>query len=150
MKLKKKSRLSTTYGSDIITSSEVKHATETLQKYKAGKQNLEQRIVENEKWWKMQHWDFIRSKQSSEPEPASGWLFNSIANKHADAMDNYPEPTVLPRERGDSAQAKILSAILPALLERNDFEKTYSDVWWYKLKTTEFSGTTHLKTAEEI
>ncbi len=119
----------------IITSDEIKNAASILAKYKSSKLNLEQRIVENEKWWKMQHWDLIRTQSDNEPEPASGWLFNSIANKHADAMDSYPEPSVLPREQGDGEYAKILSAILPALLERNDFEKTYSDVWWYKLKT---------------
>ena len=70
-----------------------------------------------------------------DPEPASAWLFNSIANKHADAMDNYPEPVILPREYNDKDEAKALSSILPVILERNDFEKTYSDAWWYKLKT---------------
>ena len=120
---------------ETITSDQVRNAADILAKYKNSKLNLEQRIVENEKWWKMQHWDLIRTKTGSEPEPASGWLFNSIANKHADAMDSYPEPIVLPREQSDSEQAKVLSEILPVLLERNDFEKTYSDVWWYKLKS---------------
>ena len=119
---------------DIITSEQVKKAAKILSEYKNGKLNLERRIIENEKWWKMQHWDLIRKNDSSEPEPASGWLFNSIANKHADAMDNYPEGYVLPREQGDSECAKVLGSILPVILERNDFEKTYSDVWWYKLK----------------
>lgn len=118
-----------------ITSDDVIKATEILNDYKRCKMNLERRIVENEQWWKMQHWDLIRTQNTSDPEPASAWLFNAIANKHADAMDNYPEPAVLPRERSDERQAQALSQILPVVLERNDFEKTYSDVWWYKLKT---------------
>ncbi|MBQ7900628.1 MAG: hypothetical protein IJ365_01515, partial [Clostridia bacterium] len=118
-----------------VGSEQVNEAAAILSAYKASKQNLEQRIVENEKWWKMQHWDLIRSKKTTDPEPASAWLFNSIANKHADAMDSYPEPSVLPREPGDEQQARLLTNILPVLLERNGFEKTYSDVWWYKLKT---------------
>jgi len=109
-------------------------ATEILNSYKRSKANLEKRIVENEQWWKMRHWGLIRNKASGDPEPASAWLFNSISNKHADVMDNYPEPNVLPREKGDAPVADILSRILPVVLEYNDFEETYSDVWWYKLK----------------
>ena len=118
----------------LIGENEIAKATKILSQYKSGKLSLERRIVENEKWWKMQHWDLIRSKNNSDPEPASAWLFNSIANKHADAMDSFPEPSVLPREQGDTDEAKALSCILPVMLERNDFEKTYSDAWWYKLK----------------
>lgn len=117
-----------------IGKEEVREATGILQKYKQGKANLEHRIVENEEWYKMRHWEQIRGKRKNDPQPASAWLFNSLANKHADAMDNYPEPNVLPRERGDEMDAEILSEIMPVILERNRFEQTYSDAWWYKLK----------------
>ena len=113
---------------------QIMNASQILASYKRSKANLEKRIVENEQWWKMRHWDLIRKKVSIDPEPASAWLFNSIANKHADVMDNYPEPVVLPREKGDVEAAKILSKIIPTVLEYNSFEETYSDVWWYKLK----------------
>lgn len=108
-----------------------------LKKYKQGKANLERRIIENELWFKMRHWEQIRPDKlkPTDPEPASAWLFNSIANKHADAMDNFPEPVVLPREQSDVLPAKQLNDILPVILEHNDFEQTYSDTWWYKLKT---------------
>lgn len=120
-----------------IGTAEVNKAVQTLERYKAGKANLDNKIVENEKWFKRQHWDYIRKSKSNEndPEPASAWLFNSLANKHADAMDNYPRPNVLPRERDDRDSANIISDILPVVMEQNRFEKTYSDVQWYKLKT---------------
>ena len=118
-----------------IGEEEVRKAEETLRKYKEGKANLENRIVENEQWYKMQHWAQIRSKNAGDPEPASAWLLNCIANKHADAMDNYPEPNVLPREQDDKADAELLSSVLPVVLEQNEYEQTYSDMWWYKLKT---------------
>ena len=36
-------------------------------------------------------------------------MFNSsLASKHADMMDNYPEPNVLPRERQDEGDAQTL------------------------------------------
>lgn len=49
-------------------------------------------------------------------------------------MDNYPEANVLPREKGDEASSKVLSSILPVIYERNNYEETYSDATWYKLK----------------
>lgn len=112
----------------------IQKATKTLQKYKEGKANLEKRIIDNEQWYKLRHWECMR-KTEDQVQPTSGWLFNCIANKHADAMDNFPAPNVLPREEGDKAEAEMLTSILPVILEMNDFEKTYSDVWNYKLKS---------------
>ena len=126
-----------------IGTKELDDAIATLKKYKAAKSALENRIVEEERWWKLRHWDVIRGKPQSEeeakriadrPEPTSAWLFNSIANKHADIMDNFPEPNVLPRERMDELDAETLSTIIPVVLERNNYEKTYSNAGWYKLK----------------
>ena len=118
-----------------LTKKDIQEAMQTLKKYKDGKQNLEERIVEEEQWWKLRHWDLVRGDNSKErPEPTSAWLFNSIANKHADIMDNYPEPNVLPREQQDEKDAETLSTILPVVFERNNYEDTYSDAGWYKLK----------------
>ena len=118
----------------VIGREQILAAQQTLQKYKEGKANLELRIVENEQWYKLRHWECMRKKETNAVEPSSGWLFNSIANKHADAMDNYPSPNVLPREEGDKGEAEMLSSILPVILEQNDFEETYDNVWDYKLK----------------
>lgn len=112
----------------------VHKATTILQKYKAGKANLEQRIIRNEEWYKLRHWSSMQKDRRIEVEPTSAWLFNAIANKHADAMDNFPAPNVLPREEGDKGEAEILSSIMPVILEQADFEKTYDEVWNYKLK----------------
>ena len=65
----------------------------------------------------------------------SGWLHNVITSKHADAMESYPEPNILPREEGDRQEARMLSAIVPCVLEQNEFERTYSDAMWQKCKT---------------
>lgn len=114
---------------------QVQEAQKILNKYKEGKANLEQKIIENEEWYKLRHWECMRKQKDQDVEPVSAWLFNSIANKHADAMDNYPMPNVLPREEGDKGEAEILSSVLPVILEQNDFEEVYSNVWNYKLKT---------------
>ena len=118
----------------VIGREQVQKAYQTLLKYKEGKANLETRIVENDEWYKLRHWECMR-KKDSEVQPTSAWLFNSIANKHADAMDNFPAPNILPREEGDKGEAEKLASILPVVLDQNEFEQTYSDVWDYKLKT---------------
>ena len=118
----------------VIGREQVQAAQQTLNKYKEGKANLETRIVENEQWYKLRHWECMRKEKENKVEPSSGWLFNAIANKHADAMDNFPSPNILPREEGDKAEAEMLSSILPVILEQNDFEETYDNVWDYKLK----------------
>lgn len=112
-----------------IGKEQVREALRILAKYKAGKANLDGRIVENQEWYKLRHWDQMRKKKKNEVEPTSAWLFNCIENKHADAMDAFPLPTVLPREEGDKAQAEMLSKILPVILSQNDFEETYAAVW---------------------
>ena len=122
-------------GTEVIDKKAIQKAAETLTKYKNGKRKLEDRIVEEEQWWKLRHWDVIgKGENGDRPQPTSAWLFNGIAAKHADIMDNYPEPNVLPRERGDEQSAKVLSSILPVIYERNNYEETYSDAAWYKLK----------------
>ena len=113
---------------------QIQKANLTMQKYKEGKANLEKRIVDNEQWYKIRHWECMRDS-SEEVQPASAWLFNCIANKHADAMDNFPAPNILPREEGDKAEAEMLTSIIPVILDQADFEETYSNVWNYKLKS---------------
>ena len=120
---------------DVIGTEEVAKAAQLLQQYKSGKAALDTRIVDNELWFRMRHWKNYKNKMMEDkPTPASGWLFNSIANKHADAMDNYPEPNVLPRAADDEKTAKVLSKVLPVVLEQADYEQAYSDTWWRKLK----------------
>ena len=110
-----------------------------LQKYKAGKAMTEQRIVASENWWKLRN-TTEEQKQTMIGmdggfKSVSGWLHNVIVSKHADAMESFPEPNVLPREAGDKEEAQRLSDIIPCILEQNQFEETYSDVIWSKLKS---------------
>ena len=110
----------------------LEYAISCLREYRAAKAPLESRIREEELWWQLRHWEVMGRDEGG--APASAWLFNNLTNKHADAMDNFPEPAVLPREPNDAADAELMSRIIPAVMERSGFEKTYSDNWWYKLK----------------
>ena len=122
-----------------IGTEEVRRAADILRRYHAGKRQLEQRIIDNEQFWKLRHWHQMEKAgqggNPADPQPTSGWLVNCILSKHADAMDCYPEPTVLPREPGDREEARKLTRILPVVLKKNGFKRTYSSAWWYKLKS---------------
>lgn len=113
--------------------------TKILEEYKAGKVQTEQRILASENWWKLRN--SIEEQKDSKAagdegfKAVSGWLHNVIVSKHADAMKAYPEPNILPRESADKGEALMLSAIVPCVLEQNNFEATYSDAMWQKLKT---------------
>ena len=123
-----------------IGEKEIKEAAEILAEYQRSKAALENRVKEDEKWWKIRHWEMINARKPKDanpaplPRPTSAWLFNSIMNKHADAMDNYPDPIVLPRERSDEQSAKTLTSILPVIMEYEHFDEVYSEAWWEKLK----------------
>lgn len=123
-----------------ISEAEIEEANATLRRYAAAKAPLEARILEDEQWWKLRHWDYIRARQGDQsdraahPAPTSAWLFSTLCNKHADFMDNYPTVTCLPRERSDEPDARALSSILPVIAEQNHFNDTYSQNVWYKLK----------------
>ena len=118
---------------------QLKAFTKTLEEYKAGKVQTEQRVLASENWWKLRN--SIEEQKDSKAagdegfKAVSGWLHNVIVSKHADAMKAFPEPNILPREQGDKGEAMMLSAIIPCILEQNNFEATYSDVMWQKLKT---------------
>lgn len=117
-----------------VTDEDVKRARETLETYRQGKGNLENRIIDEEQWYKLQHWSALKGDNERNPKSTSAWLFNTIISKHADAMDNFPIPAVLPREKSDEETARILSSVLPVIMENNHFDSTYADCWWDKLK----------------
>ncbi len=117
-----------------VTKEKIEEAERTLIKYRSAKAPLEARLIDNEEWYRLRRSDPMLRKNPDEISSTSAWLLNSIAGKHADAMDNYPEPFLLPREESDQPDAEALSAILPVILEQNEYEEVYSDVWWTKLK----------------
>ena len=121
-----------------ITPERLQELTRILQKYKTGKAHLERRVVSAENWWKLRNSSEemkATSLDDSGFRSRSGWLHNVIVSKHADAMEAYPEPNILPREPNDREEARMLSSIVPVVMEQNLFEDTYCDAMWQKLKT---------------
>ena len=119
----------------VIGVEEIIKARETLQKYKQQKQSLESRVVNNEEWWKIHNWEQIKKKDAAkadrenpngiETPSSSAWLFNSITNKIADFSDNYPEANIRARTGGDVPEAERLKNVIPMILKRNKFYRTY-------------------------
>lgn len=117
-----------------IGKEQIKKANQILQKYKNARGNLEKRIVENEQFWKLRQWDTYDTTNRQDIRPASAWLWNCIVSKHADFMDGFPSPNILPRMIDDEPEANRLSAILPMILDQSNFKEVYDDVVYYKLK----------------
>lgn len=114
---------------------QVRKAYETYKKYRSGLEAFQQRVINAEEWWKNNHWErFQGGDKDTDLKPVSAWLFNSLINKHADFIDNYPCPAILPREASDEETAKLLSEVVPVILKNNGFAKTYNANCWDKPK----------------
>ncbi len=109
---------------------------DVLRRYREGKRSVDQRLIAAEQWWKLRNAAMAEREGHRKPgfRSQSGWLHNVITSKHADAMDAFPEPNILPREASDKPEAETLSRLLPCILEQNRFERAWSDAWWSKLK----------------
>ena len=118
----------------VIGKDQIREAMLTLRKYKSGKTNFDRRVIENNEWWKLRHWEQMKEQGTTGLKTKSAWLVNVILSKHADAMDALPEPNCLPRSADDKGEAFMLSKILPVVLENADFVQAWSDNWWKKLK----------------
>ena len=111
---------------------EITEAARILRDYRAAKAPLDTRISQDELYWQGRYGS--EAPRQVRDMGGSAWMFNSIANRHADMMDHLPTCTCLAREESDQAEADMLSAVIPVLLDRCAFEATYSDNLWYKLK----------------
>jgi len=109
-------------------------ATEILKKYKEGKAHLEAKITENEQFWKLRQWGELSNENKTRIKKSTTWLWSCIQGRYSDAMDSFPTCNIKPRQSDDKAQAKMLSSIVPVVLEQNKYEETYSDIAWYTLK----------------
>ena len=117
-----------------IGAEQLQELTRILQKYKEGKSATEKRIIASENWWKLRNLT-EQNENYQNFSSKSGWIHNVIVSKHADAMEAYPEPNILPREESDRNEAEMLSAIIPCVLEQNHFGETYNTAMWRKMKS---------------
>ena len=109
-------------------------ARQTLRDYKSAKELYTQRLIKDEEWYRLRHWGEIPHTATSDVQPSSAWLFNSIENKHADMVDNSPSPNIIPREESDKPEAEILSSIIPVILDQAEFDTTFAKVEYDRIK----------------
>ncbi len=121
-----------------ITEEDLIRATDILRRYKAGKASVERRVIAAQNWWKLRNWREIEHKDGRQgadrDKSATAWLWNCIVGKHADTMDSFPEPAILPRAEDDKEEAERLTSIVPVILQVNGFEEVYSEVAWQKMR----------------
>ncbi len=113
---------------------QIRKASQILRKYKEGKRRLEEKIIANEEFWKLRQWNYMTGENKKDFKPATAWLWSCIQGRYSDVMDSYPTCNIQPRQRDDVDEAKILSQIIPVVMEQNRYEETYSDIAWYALK----------------
>lgn len=125
-------------GEGPITKEKLLDADRKLMEYKAGKASVDRRIIHAQQWWKMRNWQEISGERgtrgATEKKSATAWLWNCIVGKHADAIDSYPEPIILPRMEDDRDEAQKLSKIVPVVMQMNGFEEVYSRCQWQKMQ----------------
>ena len=133
-------------GPQRIGKDELIEAEKLLLQYKAGKASVDRRIINAQDWWKIRNWLQIENargtKGATEIKSATSWLWSCVVGKHAEAMDSFPEPVILPRMEEDKAEAQMLSDILPVVLQMNGFEEEYSKAVWQKFQ--EGTGAYHI------
>lgn len=122
-----------------IGEEQLREFTLILREYNSGLHLTKERIISSENWWKLRNTREEQKETNVGQDGAfaarSAWLHNVIVSKHADAMEAFPEPIFLPREASDREEAKMLSAVVPCILDENGFEQVYSDAQWQKCKT---------------
>lgn len=117
-----------------FTDDDAKVALADLQKYVDGKKAVDMKATANQEWWRLRHWNVINGETNEGRRAGvsvgSAWTINSLLNKHADIMDSLPKPNILPREADDEIEAQLLTAIIPSILEQNDYEQVYRQMGW--------------------
>ena len=124
---------------EVDSKAKIREWNMALEKYRSAKSKTERRIIAAENWWKLRN-DFEESKDTDGGDSdwgfrtKSAWLHNIITSKHADYLEAYPMPDILPREENDKEEAWALKKILPVILKQNNFEDVYDANGWRKMK----------------
>lgn len=113
-----------------IGTEQIAKATEILRKYKEGKARLEAKVVANEQFWKLRQWGTLNETKQLLQTKSTLWLWMCIQGRYSDVMDSFPTCNIKPRQQDDIEQAKMLSSIIPVVMEQNKYEETYSDIAW--------------------
>lgn len=111
----------------------INEALEAYRTYKADREPLIQRIRDNEAFYKKSY-ERLHGDIETTMECDTPFIFASIENCRADAIDNYPNANIIEREPEGTEVAELLSKVVEAQLELSDFKCVYKDNIRNKLK----------------
>lgn len=116
---------------------EIHEAMQTFRKYQNSKKPYDERFKQAFREYNLLYTEATTPQIKTDdngkprnvlvPKRKGAQALNVIMNKHADAMDNYPEIICLPRAQDDEKAAKTLNSVIPCIHKRNGFLRTYSD-----------------------
>ena len=104
-----------------------------LARYEADKQALVERVQDNISIYRQEYACMYNDKKNR-TDPKSAFILSAVEVKKADFSDNYPVPNLLAREQSDEEAARILSQVVPAILDSTDFKKVYKEHSLQKIK----------------
>lgn len=84
------------------------------------------RLDENEKYYRCEHWDIVSVEDEKEPKPVTPVVQSAVENIKSDLMDHYPEAIIRPESPEDEQIAKILQEII----RQNHDAANYKKEWW--------------------
>lgn len=109
-----------------VSEKTIQRAIEAFNTYKSDKEELLNRIRDNEKIYKDSYTKlspYLNANMSCD----TSFIMSAIENFRADASESYPEPNILEREEAGSKAASALSKLIPIQLDRVGFRKTYKN-----------------------
>lgn len=116
-----------------IPSGLLSSALDSYSQYKSDKETLVARIKDNEHFYRRSYEHSHTSLEAS-MECDTSFIFASIENTRADAVENFPTPNILERDPEGSEAAEVLSKVVPAQLDVSGFKRVYKEDVRNKLK----------------
>ena len=116
-----------------IKSEFIDKAKRCLEQYENEKHTLVERIKDNLSVYR-QEYAQLYDKNKNSTEPKSAFILSAVENKQADFSDNFPIPNLLAREPSDEETAKLLTQIIPTILDNTEFKKVYKEHSRQKIK----------------
>lgn len=101
-------------------------ALDAYRQYKSDKNNLLNRIRDNELYYRKCYNKTVPELQG-EMECNTSFILSAIENVCADASESYPEANILERSPEGQKGAEALSKLIPVLLDYTNFKKLYKD-----------------------
>ncbi len=110
----------------IISSAFIDRALDAYRKYRADKEELLNRIADNETYYKSCYKKTMQILQK-ELNASTSFILSAIENVCADASESFPEANILERDPDGESAADALRKVIPVILEYCNFKRIYKD-----------------------